>query len=251
MGLAPHEDLYGEARMYDSMFSWDPSTEVQYVIEVARHFRAGDVSRVLDVGCGTGRVAAGFRGLGYDVLCLDLSYEMCSYARRTRALEVVVADAVSIPLREASMDLAYSFLAVLNHLSSLASLEEHLREVWRVLRGGGVYVADLVVNTPDCVGVCDEWETRLEGQPCVVRHAVKEVEGRYFTEVLEIKCVDGTRRRFESRLHAPGASELVEVGKRVGFDKVVFLKPFKLEVLSEPRGRAFMVLVKPRSSRRR
>jgi len=194
MVLAPHEDLYDVARIYDSMFSWDPSTEVRYVTEVMKHFGVGGVSMVLDVCCGTGRVAEGFRNLGYEVLCLDISYEMCSYARRERGLEAVIADAVSIHLRESSTDLAYSLLAVLNHLSTPTLIEEHLGEVWRVLRGGGVYVADLVINSPDCLGVCDERETRLEGRACVARHVVKEVKGRHFTEVLEISCEGGEAR---------------------------------------------------------
>lgn len=171
-----HGDLYQLAMVYDAMFSWDPSDEAQYLLSLLERY--SPISRsaaALDIGCGTGRVAAALRRRGVDVQCLDLSPAMSSYAHRTRGLDAVNAAMQVLPLRSTSMHMAYSMLAVINHAASLESLSHHLREAQRVLKRGGIYVADLVVETPGCIGVCEEWSTLYRGKECTARYIVESL----------------------------------------------------------------------------
>ncbi len=112
----------------------------------------------------------------------------CVYARKKRGLVVLQGDMLNIPLRNGVVDVAYSLLATINHVDSLRSLERHLREVHHVLREDGVYVADLVVDSLDCLGVCDEWSVMYKGSECRVLHIVESIENEYFVESLELIC---------------------------------------------------------------
>ena len=163
---APHADLYRLAEIYDAMFSWSLEYEVQYLISLIKKFTSINLRKalLLDIGCGTGRVAGGFRSRGIKVLCLDISSAMCSYARRLRGLDALNADMLALPVREESVDIAYSMLATINHVDGVKALERHLGEVYRVLRIGGIYVAGLVVGLPGCIGICDEWNVRYGGR---------------------------------------------------------------------------------------
>jgi len=238
----PHGDLYDLGDVYDAMFSWDPRDEALFLVEVFRRF-AGSVRRVLDVGCGTGRVARALASMGLEVLCLDISHRMLSRCRGAAGVEPLCSDAAAPALRTGVVDAAYSLLATLNHLDPRA-LEAHIAEASRVLRRGGVYVVDLVVEEPPCLGLCDEWETSFRGEECVARHIVEEVRSGRMVEVLELVCGGYVVARSRAELYLYPAQFVVETAKRMGFEKTLFLKPFTLELESRPSGRVFAVLLR-------
>lgn len=103
---------------------------------LGRPLRAGE--RVLDVGCGTGWLAAGVRRLRPDVAVfgVDLSAGMLTEARRAGAWPLVQAEADRLPLPAGSLQLVVA-RGVLHHLPEVASA---LREWRRVLAPGGAVV---------------------------------------------------------------------------------------------------------------
>jgi ubiquinone/menaquinone biosynthesis C-methylase UbiE len=103
---------------------------------LGRPVRTGET--VLDVGCGTGWLAAGLpRALpGLPVIGVDLSRGMLERARATGAWPLLQADAQRLPLATASVELIVS-RGVLHHLPDVAAA---LTEWRRVLRPGGAVV---------------------------------------------------------------------------------------------------------------
>jgi ubiquinone/menaquinone biosynthesis C-methylase UbiE len=88
-------------------------------------------TRVIDVGCGTGEDAA---GLDPPAVGIERSVVMCTEARgRNADLELVVADAAAIPIRDAHVDVVRAD-RVLQHLHDVRAA---LREWRRVLQPGG------------------------------------------------------------------------------------------------------------------
>jgi SAM-dependent methyltransferase len=135
-----HRDQYSRAEAYEAMFSWDPTAEVEYIISIEKKQSSIDAksSIFLDIGCGTDRIARKLSWHVGSVICLDISLEMLLIGRNSSRAMSINADMLAMPLRNNSIDIAYSLLATINHLNSLSDLAKHISEAYRVLRDCGV-----------------------------------------------------------------------------------------------------------------
>jgi SAM-dependent methyltransferase len=86
---------------------------------------------LLDVGCGGGSFAATLADRGWDVVGVDVSEDQLRLARE-RGVQVVHADAASMPFPDATFDAAVS---VFTH-TDMDDFPGAVREVARVLRPG-------------------------------------------------------------------------------------------------------------------
>jgi SAM-dependent methyltransferase len=94
-------------------------------------------ARILDVGCGTGALAARLAGLGYLVAGLDPSDGMLKVLReRTPEVEAVRGSATEMPFAEDEFDLSIS-VATMHHIADPADVRLALGEMVRVVRPGG------------------------------------------------------------------------------------------------------------------
>ncbi|MDT3444314.1 methyltransferase domain-containing protein [Pseudofrankia sp. BMG5.37] len=89
--------------------------------------------RLLEIGVGTGLIAAAFASLGREVIGIDLSEQMLAYATERVPGRVIRADASAIPLQDASVDAC----AAIHVLHLVADTSAVLGDVARVLRSGG------------------------------------------------------------------------------------------------------------------
>jgi SAM-dependent methyltransferase len=104
----------------------------------------GDVAgaRVLEVGCGAAAAARWLVTQGAQVVALDLSAGMLRHAAEAaEATDVrpalLQADALSLPLRDSSFDIAFTAFGAVPFVDDSARV---MREVFRVLRPGGRWV---------------------------------------------------------------------------------------------------------------
>jgi len=89
--------------------------------------------QVLDLGAGTGKLAAVAAGLGHDVVAVDPSEDMLSVCRRRPGIDTMVGAAESIPLAHASVD-----AVVVGQAFHWFDHARALPEIARVLRPNGV-----------------------------------------------------------------------------------------------------------------
>ncbi len=100
---------------------------------------------VLDVGCGTGRLAAVLSARGARIVGVDLEPSMLEVAAGRIPRRLMRGDAASLPVRSASMD-AVVAVAVLEFVPDPQLV---MRELWRVTRSGGrVVVGSLNPHSP-------------------------------------------------------------------------------------------------------
>jgi len=93
--------------------------------------------RVLDVGCGTGALAARLAGHGYRVVGLDPSQGMLDVMReRASAVEPVHGSATEMPFGDSEFDLSLS-VATMHHIAEPDAVRRALTEMVRVVRPGG------------------------------------------------------------------------------------------------------------------
>jgi SAM-dependent methyltransferase len=99
-------------------------------------------ARVLDVGCGYGRVALPLARAGYDVEGIDLSPNLVDAARAAAAAEHLpvrfrVGSMTALPYKDGSFDVALCLWSAFHELLEEDEQVRTLREVWRVLSRGG------------------------------------------------------------------------------------------------------------------
>ena len=95
--------------------------------------------RGLDVGCGQGAYVARMRALGFDVEGIDMSAGQVRLAARNVGGEgiVRVGSVLDIPAADGTFDFLY-IINVLHHLNSVEEQRRAFRELFRVLKPGGL-----------------------------------------------------------------------------------------------------------------
>lgn len=144
-------------RAFDrSAARYEKSAEFQAEIarEVASRARGFEAvaGAVADLGCGAGALGRelAINGAPRLLVALDISGAMARCARQNGIPYVIQGDAESLPLRDGSLDMVVSSLA----LQWAVDLERAAREAARVLRRGGVLTGAML-------GRATFWEMRV------------------------------------------------------------------------------------------
>jgi SAM-dependent methyltransferase len=102
--------------------------------------------RLIDLGCGTGRLLVAFAKRGWRVLGVDLSAEMLTVAREKAAASGVAVDLLRANLTELgalaseSFDLAACLFSTLGMVMGKDNRRRVVEHVYRLLRPGGQFV---------------------------------------------------------------------------------------------------------------
>jgi ubiquinone/menaquinone biosynthesis C-methylase UbiE len=142
---------------YADFYDWENAQtldrrDVRFWQDMARRVNG----RVLELGCGTGRVTLPIARTGARIVGVDRSAEMLSHARRRagrarlkRKPSLVRADIRSLPFRKSMrFDLVMAPYGILQSLVREADLKATLASVFQVLSKGGVFGLDLVPDLP-------------------------------------------------------------------------------------------------------
>lgn len=124
--VAHHYDLANHLLSFNLDRRWRART-----VRRVRHVLERPGARVLDLCCGTGDLTL---ALGAGAMGADFCHHMLVRARAKGASRVFEADALALPLPDASLDLVTAAFGFRN----LANYARGLEEMRRVLRPGGV-----------------------------------------------------------------------------------------------------------------
>lgn len=153
---------YDEQRFGGDSGAWTNAREIDLVLSLLP-----PLPRVLDLGCGTGRLtralAARWKPVGADA-----AGAMLELARKTSASPFVQADGFALPFVDASFD-AVAALRIAFHFAHLGAL---LREMKRIIIPGGAIVFDTFLWSPRALFALDR--TRWGEQ--IYIHSPRDVE---------------------------------------------------------------------------
>ena len=167
--------------------------------------------RVVDVGCGEGRLVRDLKARGYDVIGVDASPTLVAAAREAdQAGEYHLADAAALPLPDASADLVTAFMSP----QDIDDVDGALREAARILVPGG-HLRMAIVHPMNSAG-------RFASRD---PDAVFEIRGSYFAD-----------RRYEDTFEREGLTmTFASVHRSLGrVARVLFGAGLLIDHLAEP-----------------
>lgn len=133
-------DFYDEMSVsYDSFMEEGESTLEDEVNLVLRTFSSP--GRILDVGCGTGRVAIPLQEKGYAITGIDISYGMAQQAKRKGLKNVQQIDLENLNYSDA-FDGVISLHAGFSYTKDPSKMIKVLRAVYGLLNSGGKVLWD-------------------------------------------------------------------------------------------------------------
>ena len=148
-------DMYRSlASVYDVLNdNVDPRRHVDFVEKLIKKYGRTSIKEILDVGCGTGKITLELAARGYDLVGMDISAEMLSYARLNETKRfgksgIVLWTEQSMTDFElyGTVDAEVSNLDCFNHLADTKELRKALGLLHNYIIPDGLLIFD--VNTP-------------------------------------------------------------------------------------------------------
>jgi len=197
----------------------------------ARQARTG--AQILELGCGTGRVAIPVAKTGARVIGIDRSESMLArgHARVRRAkigarVSLIRGDIRYLPFPDQSFPLVMAPYGILQSLLDEKVLTATLKEVERVLTRGGTFGLELVADLP----AWDEYSNKVtfrspkgpHGKPIVLIESVKQDRRNHITrfeqEFVEGRGKSATRRKFSLAFRTVSVPQMVHRLEKAGFE---------------------------------
>ena len=191
------EEWFGEE--YLLLYPHRDDTDAQRVVSlIVNTLGVGPAWRVLDVACGAGRHAKGFRDGGATTIGVDLSMPLLRRARAVAAVPLARCDVRALPIRPRSVDLAVNLFTSFGYFADDAAHLCALREMVRPVRPGGWFVLDFL-NAPWVRASLVPRETTTLGGVAVGVERGLEQGGRSVVKTITTK--EGRQFREQVRLY--------------------------------------------------
>lgn len=137
------------AKYYDSLTqNINYNRRAKYFEKIIKKYGAPG-NLLVDAGCGTGSLSMEFVDFGYNVIGVDLSPQMLSYAQNKtweaeKEILFVMQNICKLNLPEKA-DVVISAQDTINHLKSINEVEAAFTRIYSCLNEGGLFIFD--VNT--------------------------------------------------------------------------------------------------------
>ena len=117
--------------------SFEAPLDMAMIDDFCARLLASPGSKVIDAGCGAGRLSVHVKDAGLEVAGVDLSPGMVRTAQRSHpGLAFEVGELTDLPAADAAANGVLAWYSIIH--SSPSELQHVAREFWRVLRPGGL-----------------------------------------------------------------------------------------------------------------
>ena len=144
MNDAEPTDCYDHPRYWDLAFSEDTQAEAEFVAAAYTKYCDFPVQRLVEPGCGGGRLLVELASRGFGVAGFDLSQAAVDYANSQLAdkgapATAFVGDMTNFQVME-PFDAAVNLVNTFRHLTTEKDARRHLECVAEAIRPGGIYI---------------------------------------------------------------------------------------------------------------
>ncbi|WP_254510939.1 class I SAM-dependent methyltransferase [Anatilimnocola floriformis] len=165
-------DWYDYPQYYDLAFQDDTKPEADFLAAAFAKYAQRPVKRVLEPGCGGGRLIVelakrGFSMVGFDTSDMSLDYLQKQLAKKKLKAEIYRDDMTSFTVKK-PVDAAICTFNTFRHLTTAESARSHLQSVAASLAPGGIYILGLHLLPPDADEESLERWTATKGKTKVV-----------------------------------------------------------------------------------
>lgn len=210
------------APLYDRINGDQYAPYAAFLREAFAKFSPIPVREVLDLGCGTGRIAALLADAGFDMVALDMSYDMLAIAREVNADKntlLLCQDMRAFELY-GTVQAAYSSFDCFNYLRSETELKKVFRLLHNYIEPNGLFIFD--VNTRyrfEHVYADNTFSYEFEDGLLIWRNEYGEGECTFTLDWFELQEDESYRRYSETQTEYLHAHEtLVSLAASCGFE---------------------------------
>lgn len=207
---------YDHPQYFDMVFRDETAVEVAFFEQAFKRYARRPVRRMLEPGCGSGRLVAAMASRGYELAACDLSGPMLAYLRRRLNRRGLTAELVQGDMTRLDFprpfDAAFCTFNTFRHLIREQDAVAHLRSVAAHLRTGGLYLLGFHLIPLDADPECTErWTARHAGTKVHVTLRVIDFDRRKRRELLRVSVkaqkrsgkVERIRSEFPLRIYSP------------------------------------------------
>lgn len=203
------KECYDYPQYWDLAFRDETAGEIRLIEAVKDRYCGGQVTRVLEPGCGGGRLivelaARGYEAIGFDLNAIALNYLRKKLRRRGLSAEVFQGDMSRFEVSR-PVDLAINPVNTFRHLVTEQAARSHLECIADCLRTGGVYLLGLHLEPDEEYDAVVERWTAKHGKTQVtttVRVLDIDAENRVENVRFSLRVRSGERDlRFRSDHH--------------------------------------------------
>jgi ubiquinone/menaquinone biosynthesis C-methylase UbiE len=230
---------------YADYYDWENAQtvgrrDIAFWSDFARRFAPRASSRqavarplILELGCGTGRVAIPVAKSGATTIGIDRSESMLARgrmrvrrARVSSRVKLIRGDIRHLPFSDRTFPLVMAPYGILQSLLDEKLLSATLKEVRRVLAKNGTFGLELVADLP----AWDEYSKRTSltgrrgpsGKPIALIESVKQDRRNHITrfeqEFVEGRGRQATRRKFTLAFRTLSVPEMVQRLEKAGLE---------------------------------
>jgi len=250
---------------YAAYYDWENAQTVgRRDIAFWQRMAAPVKGAVLELGCGTGRVAIPVAQTGATVVGIDRSESMIARgrqrvrrARLEAAVKLIRGDIRYLPFPDKTFPLVMAPYGILQSLLDERVLTQTLKDVQRVLKRNGTFGLELVADLP----AWDEYSRRTSlrgkrgphGKPIVLIESVKQDRRNHITrfeqEFVEGRGKSATRKKFSLAFRTLSVPQMVQRLEKAGFEVAALLGDYQGGPW-DLRADVWIILARPKARRR-
>ena len=182
-------NCYDYPQYWDLAFADETEQECEFLIQCSKKYITGNVKRVLEPGCGGGRLVVALASRGYDVTGYDLSKTAIDYLKNRLVNQGLQADVFVANMQSfvasPPVDIAINTVSTFRHLLTEQAALAHLRAMAESIRPAGLYIIGMHLLPPDADLEDEElWEAEDDSAKVTMRLTVLEAARENRREIL-------------------------------------------------------------------